>query len=130
MSGSSISRSATAGSNTGVGACRLRVARPNRSSGRVVESIPGLRGFVGVDFLWDEARRQATVLEINPRPTTSCVGLTRLLPPGQLADAWLVAFEEPVGDAELLSGLADRVHGQQTSVVRRLGRRGFDRGVV
>ena len=40
-----------------------------------VEAIAGLRGFVGVDFIWDAARRHATILEINPRPTTSCVGL-------------------------------------------------------
>jgi tyramine---L-glutamate ligase len=76
----------------------------------VVESIAGLRGFVGVDFLWDEARGHATILEINPRPTTSCVGLTRLLPAGQLAGAWLGAFESPWGDAALLPSLSDRVH--------------------
>ncbi len=96
----------------------------------IVESIPGLRGFVGVDFLWDEARRQATVLEINPRPTTSCVGLTRLLPAGQLADAWLVAFENQVGDAELLRGLADRVHGSRPLSFDASGGVRFDRGVV
>jgi predicted ATP-grasp superfamily ATP-dependent carboligase len=78
-----------------------------------VESVPGLRGFVGVDFLWDPQRRQATVLEINPRATTSCVGLTRLLPPGCLAEAWLGVFESPRGDPDLLSSLAERVHGQR-----------------
>ena len=56
-----------------------------------VESIPGLRGFVGVDYLWEPARREVTVLEINPRPTTSYVGLRRLLPEGCLARAWLAA---------------------------------------
>jgi tyramine---L-glutamate ligase len=54
-----------------------------------VQSIAGLRGFVGVDFLWDCARQHATLLEINPRPTTSYVGLSGLLPPGRLAKAWL-----------------------------------------
>lgn len=58
-----------------------------------VESVPGLHGFVGVDFVWDDRRRQATVLEINPRPTTSIVGLVRLLPPGRLASAWIAAGE-------------------------------------
>jgi predicted ATP-grasp superfamily ATP-dependent carboligase len=58
---------------------------------RAIGSVPGLRGFVGVDFLWDPARCEAVVLEINPRPTTSIVGLTRLLPPGWLARAWLQA---------------------------------------
>ena len=56
---------------------------------RAVASIPGLRGFVGVDFLWDPSRCEAVVLEINPRPTTSFVGLSRLLPAGWLARAWL-----------------------------------------
>lgn len=62
---------------------------------RAVESIPGLRGFVGVDFLWDEDRGEASLLEINPRPTTSSVGLRHLLPPGLLADAWLAGFSDP-----------------------------------
>ena len=44
---------------------------------RAVDAIEGLRGFVGVDFIWDDASRQATVLEINPRPTTS---LRRAMP--------------------------------------------------
>jgi predicted ATP-grasp superfamily ATP-dependent carboligase len=56
---------------------------------RAVESIRGLCGYVGVDYLWDDRTRQATVLEINPRPTTSYVGLARWLPPGMLARAWL-----------------------------------------
>jgi predicted ATP-grasp superfamily ATP-dependent carboligase len=54
-----------------------------------VESVPGLRGFVGVDYVWDEAAGRAVVLEINPRVTTSYVGLARLLPAGTLAGAWL-----------------------------------------
>jgi predicted ATP-grasp superfamily ATP-dependent carboligase len=56
---------------------------------RAVESVAGLRGFVGVDYIWDEVAERATVLEINPRPTTSYVGLARWLPPGALGQAWL-----------------------------------------
>ena len=56
---------------------------------RAVESVSGLGGFVGVDYIWDEVAERATVLEINPRPTTSYVGLARWLPPGTLAKAWL-----------------------------------------
>ena len=59
---------------------------------RAVESIPGLRGFIGVDFLWDADQGAVNVLEINPRPTTSCVGLCRALPRGLLADAWLAGL--------------------------------------
>jgi predicted ATP-grasp superfamily ATP-dependent carboligase len=61
---------------------------------RAVESVEGLGGFVGVDFLWDEDRREATVLEINPRATTSVVGLCRIAPPGLLAHAWLAGFAD------------------------------------
>jgi predicted ATP-grasp superfamily ATP-dependent carboligase len=75
------------------------------------ESVPGLRGFVGVDFIWHPGRRHATVLEINPRPTTSCVGLTRLLPPGRLAGAWIQVFETEAGDPAGLGELAELVHG-------------------
>lgn len=73
---------------------RLPVACSGASSilTRAVESVSGLRGFVGVDFIWEPGRGQISVLEINPRPTTSCVGLCRVLPPGRLASAWLAAF--------------------------------------
>src|SRR5262249_14767159 len=55
---------------------------------RAAESIPGLYGFIGVDYLWDDVGRCATVLEVNPRPTTSYVGLAKWLSPGTLARAW------------------------------------------
>jgi predicted ATP-grasp superfamily ATP-dependent carboligase len=35
---------------------------------------PGLAGWVGIDYIWDPTRRQAAVLEINPRLTTSYLG--------------------------------------------------------
>jgi predicted ATP-grasp superfamily ATP-dependent carboligase len=111
-----------------------RLPAPYRAAGvqlrPVVEAIPGLRGFVGVDFLWEGSSRQATVLEINPRPTTSCVGLTRLLAPGQLADAWLGAFEYPMGDAELLDGLSDCVHGSRPLWFDASGAVSFESGDV
>ncbi len=78
---------------------------------RAVESVEGLRGFVGVDFVRDEATGHATVLEINPRPTTSCVALTRLLPPGKLAEGWIIDAifrSKPGGPGEL----AEIVHAR------------------
>jgi predicted ATP-grasp superfamily ATP-dependent carboligase len=72
---------------------------------RTVRAVPDLRGFVGVDFIWDEARRSATILEINPRPTTSIVGLCRLLPAGHLARAWLEACWPSSPDCNLLGEL-------------------------
>jgi len=74
---------------------------------RAVGAIPGLRGFVGVDFIWDPRRRRVTLLEINPRPTTSCMALGRLLPPGSLASAWLAACGDPRGSPWLGSRLAE-----------------------
>jgi tyramine---L-glutamate ligase len=83
--------------------------RPIRSA---AESVRGLRGFVGVDFLWDESRRQATVLEINPRPTTSIVGIVRLLPPGMLASGWIGAFEPGSSGESLLPELAELIRAR------------------
>jgi predicted ATP-grasp superfamily ATP-dependent carboligase len=77
-----------------------------------VESIDGLRGFVGVDFIWDAAARRVSLLEINPRPTTSYVGLSRLLPLGFLARAWLDACSTTAADNEHLISIAETVHGR------------------
>jgi predicted ATP-grasp superfamily ATP-dependent carboligase len=82
-----------------------------------VKAIAGLRGFVGVDFLWDEARRHATILEINPRPTTSCVGLCQLLPAGLLASAWLAACGSSGLDASVLEALATSVSEASATIV-------------
>ena len=66
---------------------------------KAVESVPGLFGFVGVDFL--DSGEGVEVLEINPRLTTSIVGLVRLAPPGTIARAWLgLAFEASDGKPE------------------------------
>jgi len=52
------------------------------------------------------------VLEINPRATTSFVGLSRLLPAGRLAAAWLAACGVPGYTCGLLEHLADLVRRQ------------------
>jgi tyramine---L-glutamate ligase len=44
----------------------------------VVHAIPGLRGFVGVDLVWHEARGPV-VIEVNPRVTCAYVGLSAAL---------------------------------------------------
>jgi tyramine---L-glutamate ligase len=78
-----------------------------------VESVAGLRGFVGVDFIWNSRENRAIILEINPRPTTSYVGLCRLLPPGRLAQAWLSACALEGRDTAILAGLVECVHGKE-----------------
>ena len=53
---------------------------------RVVESLHGLRGYVGVDLVLNQSK--AFVIEVNPRLTTSYVGL-RKVAPFNLAEAML-----------------------------------------
>jgi tyramine---L-glutamate ligase len=77
-----------------------------------VAAIAGLRGFVGVDFVWNEPKQHAMILEINPRPTTSYVGLSRLLPGGVLARAWLMACGALDWEPETLAGLAECVQAK------------------
>ncbi len=79
---------------------------------RAVESVAGLRGFVGVDFFWAPQLGETTVLEINPRATTSFVGHSRLLPAGRLAAAWLAACGVPGYTCDLLENLAGLVRRQ------------------
>jgi hypothetical protein len=67
---------------------------------------------VGVDFVWDESRKKATVLEINPRPTTSIVGIVQLLPLGLLASAWVGAFEPASSGESVLPDLAGLIRSR------------------
>lgn len=64
-------------------------AVPIEAAWKAVRSVPGLKGWIGVDFLRDEASGSVSILEINPRLTTSYVGFRALLPAGTLAGAWL-----------------------------------------
>jgi tyramine---L-glutamate ligase len=88
---------------------------------RSVAAIDGLAGFVGVDFIWNEQIGRTTILEINPRPTTSLVGLCRLLPEGLLARAWLEACGSQPCDEELLESLSAYVHAQEAIVFDAAG---------
>ncbi len=65
-------------------------ARAARLAGRAVRAVPGLRGYVGVDLVLGAAAdgSQDWVIEINPRLTTSYVGL-RALAESNLADSLL-----------------------------------------
>ncbi|MBA4062636.1 MAG: hypothetical protein C0501_02800 [Isosphaera sp.] len=69
--------------------------RAVRLAQRAVDCVPGLLGYVGVDLVLGDAGDFA--IEINPRLTTSYVGL-RALADFNLAEAMLrVAAGEPVG---------------------------------
>jgi predicted ATP-grasp superfamily ATP-dependent carboligase len=78
-----------------------------------VQAIAGLCGFVGVDFIWNAQEARATILEVNPRPTTSYVGLCRLVPPGRLSRSWLAACDPAARDRDALTSLADCIHGKK-----------------
>ena len=53
---------------------------------RIVAAVPGLRGYVGVDVMWQE--ESMTVLEINPRLTLTYTGLAM-----PLAERMLQVFD-------------------------------------
>lgn len=64
--------------------------RAQRLAERAIDTIPGLRGYVGVDLVLGRSSdgSQDWVIEINPRLTTSYIGL-RALAESNLADAML-----------------------------------------
>jgi predicted ATP-grasp superfamily ATP-dependent carboligase len=51
----------------------------------VADALPGLRGFVGIDLIWNE-ERGPVLIEVNPRATTAYVGLSRRLGRNLAAD--------------------------------------------
>jgi predicted ATP-grasp superfamily ATP-dependent carboligase len=51
----------------------------------VAAAIPGLRGYVGIDVVWNE-RKGAVVIEVNPRVTCAYVGLSAALRRNLAAD--------------------------------------------
>lgn len=113
-----------AGRATFVGATRQRIERHGRSLGyhgglapmeidegpirAALAAVPGLRGWVGVDFVRTSDRGTLAMIELNPRPTTSYVGLRRLFRPGALAAAWLTALADGAAGPDRLPFAEDR----------------------
>jgi predicted ATP-grasp superfamily ATP-dependent carboligase len=50
---------------------------------QIVEAIPGLKGYVGIDFILQG--KNALPMEINPRLTVSSIGIARVIGPEALA---------------------------------------------
>ena len=55
-----------------------RAARLQALAGQVAAAIPGLRGYVGIDLVWNEGEGPV-VIEVNPRVTCAYAGLTAIL---------------------------------------------------
>jgi predicted ATP-grasp superfamily ATP-dependent carboligase len=94
--------------------------RAVRLGRRTVDVIPGLRGYVGVDLVLGDAADggQDSVIEVNPRLTTSYVGL-RALAQTNLAEALLRAAtgQEVVQPAWRLGMVHFQADGRSVSFV-------------
>ena len=71
---------------------------------RAVGLVPGLRGYIGVDLILDEHAPGVSVVEINPRLTTSYVGLRAALGQNLMA-----ALFQPGPSGFSISGQVARV---------------------
>lgn len=95
------------------------VQRAQELADAACQTIPGLRGFMGVDLLLDEATGTATLVEINPRLTTSYLGYRQLAQAARLDDGTLLP-----GGATLARSLvwptlaATSLHFSDASTVR------------
>jgi hypothetical protein len=71
---------------------------------RAVALVPGLQGYVGVDLVLGE--ESCSVIEINPRPTSSYVGLRRVVDLNLGAAIWDACREGVLPDAVNVAGAA------------------------
>jgi predicted ATP-grasp superfamily ATP-dependent carboligase len=84
-------------------------ARAVQVAQRALQTIPGVRGYVGVDVILGAAEDGSgdAVIEVNPRLTTSYVGL-RALAESNLAEALLhIAMEEDTPDLVWRPGVVE-----------------------
>ncbi len=64
------------------------IKRAHRIARQAIRSLPTTRGYIGIDILLGDSAEQDVVLEVNPRMTTSWVGLSACLG-NQLAEVLL-----------------------------------------
>lgn len=97
----------------GLAPCRFDAAELEAIA-RAVAAFPGLRGFVGVDYV--RTPTGPVVLEVNPRATTSIVAYAAILGPAVLAGAW---FDLVAGGGDRLPiGVLDRIRRRYDAPVR------------
>jgi hypothetical protein len=65
-------------------------------------AVPGLRGYIGVDMILEQ--NQAWLIEINPRITTSYVGLHRIIEQNLASAIWHACQENVLLDRTSLKG--------------------------
>ncbi len=71
---------------------------------RAVALVPGLQGYVGVDLVLTE--EGCSLIEINPRPTTSYVGVRRVVDINLAEAIWRACLEGVLPEAVVVSGEA------------------------
>jgi hypothetical protein len=81
---------------------------------RAVSLVPGLRGYVGVDLLLTE--KQCYTIEINPRLTTSYVGLRQVININLAEAIWRACCDHSLPQEIILTGRAS-FHKEEFSVV-------------
>jgi predicted ATP-grasp superfamily ATP-dependent carboligase len=86
-----------------IGAGDPRAASLHAVAARVATAIPGLRGYVGIDVVWNE-REGPVVIEVNPRVTCAYVGLSAALGRNLAAD--VLAAHARAGAHEAASDVA------------------------
>lgn len=69
---------------------------------KAVTLVPGLRGYVGVDMLLTD--KECYVIEINPRLTTSYVGLRRIIDINLAEAIWRACRDHALPEKVILSG--------------------------
>lgn len=72
-----------------------------------VEAVAGLRGYVGVDLVLAEDPRDDVVIEINPRLTTSYLGLRRLAGCNLTKVLWDIVHGVPVAPIPWQPGIVE-----------------------
>ena len=82
-----------------------------------VDAIAGLRGFVGVDFIWNAARPACH--DPGDQPATDHVvrRAEPAVPPGPLARSWLAACDPAARDLKTLTGLAGLYSREARSLI-------------